>query len=84
MPLNTWTHLATTFDGATWRLYVNGAQVASRALATAIPVSTGPLRIGGNSIWSEWFQGQLDEIRIYNRGLTAAEVLADRDRPVNP
>ena len=82
--LNTWTHLATTFDGATWRLYVNGTQVASRALGTAIPVSTGALRFGGNSIWGEWFQGQLDEIRVYNRGLSAAEVLADRDRPVNP
>ena len=84
MALNTWTHLATTFDGATWRLYVNGAQVASRALGTAIPVSTGALRFGGNNIWGEWFQGQLDEIRVYNRGLSAAEVLADRDRPVNP
>ena len=82
--LNTWTHLATTFDGATWRLYVNGAQVATRALATPIPVSSGALRFGGNSIWGEWFQGQLDEIRVYNRGLSAAEVLADRDRPVNP
>jgi len=82
--LNTWTHLATTFDGATWRLYVNGAQVASRTLATPIPVSSGALRFGGNSIWGEWFQGQLDEIRVYNRGLSAAEVLADRDRPVNP
>jgi hypothetical protein len=81
---NTWTHVATTFDGSTWRLYINGTQVATRAFATPIAVSTGPLRIGGNSIWGEWWSGQLDEIRIYNRGLSATEIAADRDKPVNP
>ena len=39
--------------------------------------STGALRIGGNSIWSEWFQGRIDEVRVYRRTLTAAEIQAD-------
>ena len=58
----------------TWRFYVNGAQVATRAYAPAIQTSTGALRIGGNNIWAEWFAGQIDEVRVYDRALSAAEV----------
>ena len=49
-------------DGATQRLYVNGSQVASRAVTGTLPNSSGALRFGGNSVWSEWFAGRLDEI----------------------
>ena len=35
-------------------------------------------------IWAEWFAGQIDEVRVYDRALSATEVAADRDRPVNP
>ena len=44
--------------------------------------STGALRIGGNQIWPEWFSGLIDEVRVYNRALSAAEVAADMNRPV--
>jgi hypothetical protein len=77
LPVNTWTHLASTYDGATLRLYVNGAQAASTAFSGAISVSTGSLRIGGNSIWGEWFAGLVDEIRIYDRALPADEIQRD-------
>jgi glucose/arabinose dehydrogenase len=82
VPLNTWTHLATTYDGAALKLYVNGTQVASKAQTGAIPASTGPLRIGGNSIWGEFFAGLIDEVRIYPRALTAGEIQADMTTPV--
>src|SRR4051812_41572296 len=39
-----------------------------------IPASSGPLRIGGNAVWAEWFNGALDDIRVYNRALTATEI----------
>jgi hypothetical protein len=84
LPLNTWTHLAVTYDGAMLRLYVNGAQVGSAAMTGAMVTSTGALRIGGNSIWGEFFQGQIDEIRIYNRALTQGEIQTDMTRPVTP
>ena len=84
LPLNTWSHLAGTYDGATLRLYVNGSQVASKAVTGGIATTNGALRIGGNAIWSEWFKGLIDEVRVYNRALSAAEVAADRDRAVAP
>jgi hypothetical protein len=80
---NTWTHLAMTWDQSTVRLYVNGVQVSSAALSGTARTSDSPLRIGGNAIWPEWFNGIIDEVRVYNRALTAAEVVADRDRAVN-
>lgn len=79
-----WTHVAMTYDGVTLRLFVNGIQVSSRALTTSITTSTGVLRIGGNNVWSEFFQGRIDEIRIYNRALTAAELQADMNAPITP
>ncbi len=70
LPLNAWTHVATTYDGTTLRQYVGGVQVASTAVSGALTVSTGALRFGGNNVWGEWFAGRLDELRVYNRALT--------------
>jgi Concanavalin A-like lectin/glucanases superfamily len=79
---NTWVHLAATYDGARLRLYVNGSQVASRSRSGAIQTSASPLRIGGNSVWGEFFKGTIDEVRIYNRALTREEILTDMSIPV--
>ena len=38
--------------------------------------SPTPLTIGGNAVWGEWFAGLIDEVRIYNRALTQAEIQA--------
>lgn len=80
--IGAWSHLAATFDGTSLRLYVNGAQVAKEVRPTSLPVSSGPLKLGGNSIWGEWFDGTLDDVRVYNRALTASEVQSDRDLPI--
>ena len=77
LPINQWTHLASTYDGLTQRLYVNGIQVATRLQTGLIKPSTGALRIGGNSIWGEYFHGLIDDVRIYNRALTKLEVQND-------
>lgn len=82
VPLNTWTHLAMTYDTATVRLYVNGTLVRSSATTGALLTSTGALRIGGNSVWGEFFQGMIDEVRVYNRALTQAEIQTDMATPV--
>ncbi|EIC28198.1 MULTISPECIES: LamG-like jellyroll fold domain-containing protein [Methylomicrobium] len=74
LPTNTWTHLVATYDQTYQRLYVNGAEVAKSTRNTLIQPSDGVLRIGGNSLWGEYFHGYIDEVRIYNRALTASEV----------
>lgn len=82
LPINTWSHLATTYDGATMRLYVDGTQVASRPQTGALATSTSPLSLGGNGVWGEHFSGTMDDVRIYRRALTAAEIGIDRNTPV--
>jgi hypothetical protein len=83
LPLNQWSHLAATYSGSTMRLYVNGVQVATRSVGTGLTTGTLPLRIGGNSIWGEWFAGRIDEVRVYNRALTATELQTDMNKGVN-
>ncbi|WCB95824.1 virion structural protein [Baekduia alba] len=82
MALNTWTHLAVTYDGSTLRLYVNGTLASSKAVTGAMPAGTQPLRIGGNAIWGEYFGGLIDEVRIYNRALSSVEIGSDMTRAV--
>jgi hypothetical protein len=78
LPLNAWRHLASTWDGRTLRLYVDGSQVASRSLSGRAVASGAPLRFGGNRVWREWFKGLIDEVRIYARALSPTELRADR------
>jgi hypothetical protein len=79
---NTWTHVAATFDGVAMRFYVNGALVRTVNVSGNIINGAGPLRIGGNAPWGEYFAGQIDDVRIYNRALTQAEIQSDMSTPV--
>ena len=63
------------FTGTQMFLYVNGTQVASKTLASSktITSSTQPIRIGVEGTTNR-FAGRIDEVRLYNAALTAAEV----------
>jgi PKD repeat protein len=82
LPLNTWSHLAGTYDGVTLRLYLNGVQVVSRAQSGLIQTSNGDLNIGASLSDPGFFAGLIDEIRIYNRSLSAVEIQSDMNNPV--
>jgi hypothetical protein len=82
LPLNEWTHLAATYDGVTLELFFNGVPAGSRAVSGAISDISGVLRFGGNAVWGEYFTGLLDEIRIYDRALSAAEIQTDAATPI--
>jgi hypothetical protein len=84
MAANTWVHVAMTYDGTTLRFYRNGTQVATAAASGAVSATTGALRIGGNSPWGDYFSGMIDEVRVYNRVLTAAEITTDMNTAVKP
>jgi chitodextrinase len=84
LPLSTWSHVAMTYDGSVLAVYVNGALVSSQLISGLMATSaTGALSIGGDTIWSEWFSGKIDELRVYNRALNAAAISADMIAPVN-
>ena len=82
LAINTWTHLAETYDGSAVRLYINGVLASSSPATGAITTSTSPLQIGGDSIYGQYFAGLIDEVRIYDRALSASEILADMNSPV--
>jgi hypothetical protein len=68
-----WHHIALTYDGATARLYADGVEVASAAKNwNLVP---GRARIGQQvNDLSEFWDGAVDDVRIYNKALSPEEV----------
>jgi PKD repeat protein len=82
LPLNTWSFLAATFDGSWMRLYVNGQQVSKQKVSGSILEPGGALRIGGDSVWGEYFSGQIDNVRVYNGAISQAQMRSDMSTPI--
>ena len=84
LPAGAWTHVAVTFDGSALRIYVDGRSSPPGQVLRRRPVSTNPLRIGGDAVWSdEFFDGSLDEIRVYDRALTAGQITSDMNTRIS-
>ena len=77
---NIWNHVAATYDGAAYRLYVNGSLVLSTN-CTAVPYAT-PLRCIGTVDKSLWFPGRIDEFRIWNVTRTASQIQSSMWHPI--
>jgi hypothetical protein len=78
-PPGAWTHVFVTNNKGNAKLYINGALVASGS----IPITNAPTNLlvaarhtndGGAA--SDWFAGKVDDIRLYNRELSASEIQA--------
>ena len=79
LSVNAWNHVVATYDNAALRIYVNGVQAAAQLFDIAIHQSTQPLLLGGSSTAGTNWNGALDEVVIYNRALSSAEVSARRN-----
>ncbi|HLL74203.1 MAG TPA: carboxypeptidase regulatory-like domain-containing protein, partial [Pyrinomonadaceae bacterium] len=74
LPLDTFVHVAGVFDGAMARMYINGELAGGMAGGGGVPTNSEPLRIGIASDGTKPFLGLVDEVDIFNRALSAAEV----------
>jgi len=75
--LGQWSHVLMSYDGATVNLYIDGQLSATQAAAGQITQTTEELFLGSHKFYAPsdyWFNGGLDDVRIYNRALSATEV----------
>ncbi len=72
--LNQWTHYVATYDGSNMKIYGNGSLIKTCLATGAINSSTNIVAIGARPSVTQWFNGTIDDVRIYNRALSAAEV----------
>jgi len=67
-----WTHVAGAYNGTNLVLYINGVQDSTAA--STVTIGGGGIKQIGNKAGSDYyFNGTIDEVRIYNRALTATD-----------
>jgi hypothetical protein len=82
LPIGEWSHILVTFDGSTQKIYINGIynnQVASGAILYDTGSHDFNFTSGRdpNSSGTSYFNGKIDEIRVYNYALTSDDVKAN-------
>lgn len=70
-----WYHVAFVRDNGVQRLYVNGVLETTTTYSIGDISNTEPLRIGARGDLLSWFEGIIDEVRIFNRALSTDEIL---------
>lgn len=76
MPLNdnNWRHVVITMDGSEARLYINGVLDDTDSYAQLIDQPPGLMIMGRHTSGGKYYKGLMDDVRIYNRALSAEEV----------
>lgn len=75
LPSNsTWHHIAATYDGVTQTLYVDGTLAAVASKTGSIAVNSNHVFIGSADGTTRFFDGWLDDVRVYNRILRGSEI----------
>ena len=76
-----WAYASVTYDKNNIRLWVNGVNVSSQAATATLDQTSGTLQIGGSQN-GEYFEGMIDEVRIYNYARTGAQIISDMNTPI--
>ena len=78
LPLNTWTHIAVTYNGSSLLMYKNNVLVSTLNTSLTPASSSSPLTIGRyySNISNYYFNGQISKARVYDVTLTQAEITA--------
>lgn len=89
LQLNTWYHVAGTFDGSKLRLYINGNQVATKSYNGRIDPSVDyNLKIGRiadeGAASGRYWNGLIDEVRIWKDNRSASEISNNYNEHINP
>ncbi|MCH8044121.1 MAG: PEP-CTERM sorting domain-containing protein [Planctomycetes bacterium] len=83
-----WAHLVGTYDGDTQRFYINGQEVGNALVGQGFgPNDAEPLRIGGGATEGNgnfFFEGDIDEVAVYDTALSPERVLAHYEAGINP
>jgi concanavalin A-like lectin/glucanase superfamily protein len=86
IPVGRWKHVAATYDGTWLRVYVDGRAAGAKRVSGRTCISGEPLAVGAKNnptkgLLEAFWDGRLDEIRVYDRTLTVQEIgeLALRD-----
>jgi hypothetical protein len=83
LTLNTWHHVAGTYDGSYMRLYVDGVCTDSIAKSVSfVNASTSNLVIGDNTQMGRNFAGWIDEVRIWSVARTKAQIVANMNQEI--
>jgi len=73
--LNQWLFIVGTYDGSTMKLYIDGSLANTQSITGLLNSNDDALLIGTRlKLRSDTFNGKIDDIRIYNRALSAREV----------
>lgn len=73
--LNSWNHLAATYDGYFMRIYLNGQLMGTKEVTGTYTGNENGITIGNQPGKFESFKGSLDELRIWNRALSQCEII---------
>ena len=83
VPLNTWTHIAATFDGTTLNTYINGVlDGTSTDISGPVGTNSQDFRIGEDTDWDSTPMGAIDEVRLWGVARTEAEIAASMNTTI--
>jgi MSHA biogenesis protein MshQ len=80
LPLNQWTHVAIRYSSGNQRIFINGVEDTSTSSFTgSLKTNTVPFEVGRDHAAGRYFNGDIDEIRVYGSALSTSQILAVRN-----